>query len=87
ANACPIHWGEAQHATRRHALLLREYTGSANWVMVQLALREQGVMLSRALAPVSDLAELLARRPLLIQRGPGAGSQHFFTQACSAAGI
>lgn len=87
ANACPIHWGEAQHATRRHALLLREYTGSANWVMVQLALREQGVMLSRALAPVSDLAELLARRPLLIQRGPGAGSQHFFTQACTAAGI
>ncbi len=87
ANACPIHWGEAQHATRRHALLLREYTGSSNWVMVQLALREQGVMLSRALAPVSDLAELLARRPLLIQRGPGAGSQHFFTQACTAAGI
>jgi putative molybdopterin biosynthesis protein len=63
ANACPIHWGDAQHATRRHALLLREYTGSSGWVMVQLALREQGVMLSRTQAPAGDLATLLARHP------------------------
>jgi excisionase family DNA binding protein len=87
ANACPIHWGDAQHATRRHALLLREYPGSSGWVMVQLALREQGVMLSRAQAPVGDLATLLARQPNLIQRPGGAGSQHFFAQACSSAGL
>jgi putative molybdopterin biosynthesis protein len=87
ANACPIHWGDAQHATRRHALLLREYTGSSGWVTVQLALREQGVMLSRTSAPVATLADLLARQPTLIQRGSGAGSQHFFVQACTAAGL
>jgi putative molybdopterin biosynthesis protein len=87
ANACPIHWGDAQHATRRHALLLREYSGSSGWVMVQLALREQGVMLSRTQAPASDLATLLARHPKLIQRPGGAGSQHFFAQACSNAGL
>lgn len=87
ANACPIHWGEAHHATRRHALLLREYTGCSNWVMVQLALREQGVMLSRTLTPVGGLHELFERRPRLIQRGEGAGSQHFFAQACTAAGL
>ena len=87
ANACPIHWGDAQHATRRHALLLREYTGSSNWVMVQLALREQGVMLSRTTTPVATLAELLTRQPKIIQRGSGAGSQHFFVQACTAAGL
>lgn len=87
ANACPIHWGEAHHATRRHTLLLREYTGSSNWVMVQLALREQGVMLSRTLPSVGGLRELFERRPRLIQRGEGAGSQHFFAQACTAAGL
>jgi excisionase family DNA binding protein len=74
ANACPIHWGEAHHATRRHALL-------------QLALREQGVMLSRTLPAVGGLRELFERRPRLIHRGEGAGSQHFFAQACAAAGI
>jgi putative molybdopterin biosynthesis protein len=87
ANACPMHWGDAHHAPRRHALLLREYSGSSGWVMVQLALREQGVMLSRRLEPVDSLANLLARTPALIQRGAGAGSQHFFAQACLAAGV
>ena len=87
ANACPIHWGEARHAARRHALLLREYTGSSGWVMVQLALREQGVMLSRGLPQPDTLADLLARQPALIRRAAGAGSQHFFEQACSVAGL
>lgn len=87
ANACPIHWGDAQHATRRHSLLLREYTGSSSWVMVQLALREQGVMLSRTQAPVGDLATLLALHPNIIQRPGGAGSQHFFAQACANVGL
>lgn len=55
--------------------------------MVQLALREQGVMLSRGLPQPDTLADLLAHQPTLIRRAAGTGSQHFFEQACAAAGI
>jgi molybdate-binding protein len=45
--------------------------------MVRMALREQGVILGRAHAGVTDLAALAARAPRWSMRQEGAGSQRF----------
>ena len=76
-NVCAIHWGPADTSAASHAQLVGAYPASADWTMVRMALREQGVLLSRALAGVPDLQALAARELRWAMRQDGAGSQRF----------
>jgi excisionase family DNA binding protein len=76
-NVCAIHWGPAETSAATHAELVRAYPASADWTMVRMALREQGVLLARKHAGVPDLATLAAREARWAMRQDGAGSQRF----------
>lgn len=77
-NVCGIHWGGAETSAATHLQLVRTYPASADWTMVRMALREQGVMLARKYAGVADLHALTAGGPRWAMRQDGAGSQRFF---------
>lgn len=74
ASVATIHWGPADAAESNHARLVAEYPGHGQWVLVQMALREQGVMLRPGLTGF-DLANPKLRWAM---RQAGAGSQAFF---------
>jgi molybdate-binding protein len=67
--------------------LVRAYPASADWTMVRMALREQGVMLARAHAGVGDVATLAARPARWAMRQDGAGSQRFLRTALREHGV
>jgi excisionase family DNA binding protein len=86
-NVCAIHWGAAEASAAAHAQLVRAYPASADWTMVRMALREQGVMLAPRHAGAPDLATLAAREPRWAMRQDGAGSQRFIRTALLERGI
>lgn len=80
-NVCGIHWGPADGSVAAHVQLVREYAASADWTIVRMALREQGVLLARGQSDVPDLASLVARKLRWAVRQDGAGSQRFLRSA------
>jgi len=80
-NVCGIHWGPAEGSVAAHVQLVREYAASADWTIVRMALREQGVLLAREQTGAPDLASLIARRLRWAVRQDGAGSQRFLRSA------
>jgi excisionase family DNA binding protein len=86
-NVCGIHWGTAEASAAAHAQLVRAYAASADWTMVRMALREQGIMLSRQQAGSTDLRELAARPLRWAMRQDGAGSQRFLRTALLEQGV
>ena len=74
ASVATIHWGAAEAAANSHARLIAEYPGNGHWVVVQMALREQGVMLRPGLTGF-DLRDPALRWAM---RRPGSGSHAFF---------
>jgi excisionase family DNA binding protein len=85
ASAASIHWGPAAEAPRMHPALTAEYAGHETWVIVQLAHREQGVMLRPGLTVVETSADLANPGLRWIRRQAGAGSQHFFERVARLA--
>jgi excisionase family DNA binding protein len=82
ASVATIHWGPADAAEGAHARLIAEYPGHGQWVVVQMALREQGVMLRPGLAGF-DLHDPGLRWSM---RQAGAGSQAFFEAVAGRGG-
>lgn len=86
-NVCGIHWGAAEASAAAHAQLVRTYPASADWTMVRMALREQGVILAPRHAGVPDLATLASREARWAMRQDGAGSQRFIRMTLIERGI
>jgi excisionase family DNA binding protein len=86
-NVCGIHWGSAETGAATHVQLVREYPASADWTMVRMALREQGVLLARKHAGAPGLRALAASEPRWAMRQDGAGSQRFFRGALLEQGL
>lgn len=87
ATVAAIHWGPAEEAESRHALLIAEYPGHEQWVVVQMARREQGVLLRPGLAPRAA-PELIADGNIRwLGRQAGAGSWQFFQSQMAQMGL
>jgi excisionase family DNA binding protein len=86
-NVCGIHWGSAEASAAAHAALVQAYPASADWTIVRMALREQGVMLAPRHAGAPDLATLASREPRWAMRQHGAGTQRFIRTALLERGI
>lgn len=87
ATVAAIHWGPAEEADRRHARLIAEYPGQEQWVMVQIASREQGVMLRPGLEPRAARALLVDAALRWLGRQAGAGSWQFFESRTAQLGL
>ncbi len=86
-NVCGIHWGPAEGSVAAHVQLAREYTASADWTIVRMALREQGVLLGRDQDGATDLSALMARHARWAVRQDGAGSQRFLRASLLERGL
>ena len=74
-DACAIHWGPLGESDTRHPALLRQYSRHAEWVLIRLFRREQGLIVSPPLLQqIRDTRELFdpAFRWALRQRGTGS---------------
>lgn len=85
-SACLLHWGPERRAPQQHGALLRQLPGHDTWTRVQLARRQQGVLLRPGLESDS-LATLAAFDHRWALRSPGSGSQHFLALALQEAGF
>ncbi len=85
AQAAAIHWGRAADATRAHPRLIESFAGHEEWTIVQIALRDQGVILRRGLA--GEPIERLTRTQRWLRRQSGAGSQLFLDSVLRDAGL
>lgn len=85
AQAAAIHWGRAADAPRAHPRLIEGFAGHEEWTIVQVALRDQGVILRRGLA--GEPIERLTRTQRWLRRQPGAGSQLFLDSVLRDAGL
>lgn len=81
ASVATIHWGEMARAPRAHWTLVSEYPGHDEWLIVQMSLREQGIMLGRRAAGCGDLTALCEAGLKWVLRQQGAGSQQFLREA------
>jgi excisionase family DNA binding protein len=77
ANVCGIHWGSSESGDAQHWRLVRAFPGHVQWILVRMARREQGVMLSPRVADRAHLEALAVPDLRWVMRQPGAGSQHF----------
>jgi len=77
ANVCGIHWGSSEASDAHHWRLVRAFPGHAQWTLVRMARREQGVMLAPHVAGYRQLEALAVPELRWALRQPGAGSQHF----------
>lgn len=85
AQAAAIHWGRAADAPRAHPRLIEGFAGHEEWTIVQIALRDQGVILRRGLA--GEPIERLTRAQRWLRRQAGAGSQLFLDSVLRDAGL
>ena len=79
-----IHWGPAEESHLRHPALISGFAQHHQWVLVRGFRREQGLLLSPAVADRADGAPtvdaLLASKHAWVLRQDGAGSQRFFQE-------
>lgn len=85
AQAAAIHWGLAADAPRAHPRLIESYAGHEEWTIVQVALRDQGVILRRGL--VGESIAQVSRGQRWLRRQAGAGSQMFLDSVLRDAGL
>lgn len=77
ANVCAIHWGPEELSDRRHPQLIKAYPGHAEWTIVRMAKRRQGIIVRAELGAHIDLAKLTGPDTRWAMRQEGSGSQHF----------
>jgi excisionase family DNA binding protein len=84
ADVCAIHWGPADESHRRHPALIRQFAQAADWVLVRLYRREQGLIVSPDLwtAQIS-VEELFGHQVRWVDRQEGAGSHRFLQELIS----
>ena len=85
AQAAAIHWGRAADAPRAHPRLIEGFAGHEGWTIVQVALRDQGVILRRGLA--GEPIERITHTQRWLRRQSGAGSQLFLDSVLRDAGL
>lgn len=85
-SACALHWGPAARADRQHPALLQRHAGHAQWTLVRLALREQGIIV-RPDTGAADLETLAGYDYRWAMRQGGAGSQHYLLTALTDRGF
>ena len=86
ADICGIHWGPADESRQRHPALLKQYPAHNDWVLVRAFLREQGIMITPALAG-TDPEELFSRGSQWVMRQEGAGSRRFLQEIVTRHGL
>jgi len=86
ADICGIHWGPADESRQRHPALLKQYPAHNDWVLVRAFLREQGIMITPALAG-TDPEELFSRESQWVMRQEGAGSRRFLQEIVTRHGL
>lgn len=86
ANVCAVHWGGAEHSQAQHAALLRAHRSHAQWTLVRLARREQGVLLRRGTG-TAQLETLAGFDLRWAMRQQGSGSRHFLESALADRGF
>jgi excisionase family DNA binding protein len=86
ANIAALHWGDEAHSLPQHAALLRPHAGHAQWTLVRIALREQGVIMRRGLgmAQLETLAGFDLRWTMPTE---GSGTRHFLQSSLAARGF
>ena len=88
ADACALHWGPVEESENRHPALLRQYTQHAEWTLVRLFQREQGLILAPGLwSAGSSIEGLFNAQTRWATRQEGAGSQRFLREAISRDGL
>ena len=78
ADVCGIHWGPAEESLQRHPALIRQFVQSADWALVRLFRREQGLLVSPGMwsAPIR-IEDFFHPQVRWVERQEGAGSQRF----------
>jgi len=85
---CAIHWGALQESHIRHAALIQQYNEASQWLIVRLFQREQGFMLSPALAIDGiEIADIFQQNWIWAMRHDGAGSQRFLEETAAKHGV
>lgn len=84
--ASALHWGPAARSDLQHPALLRRHAGHAQWTLVRLARREQGIIV-RPGSNAADLETLAGYDYRWAMRQGGAGSQHFLLTALTDRGF
>jgi excisionase family DNA binding protein len=81
ADVCGIHWGPAEESHNRHPALIRQFVQSADWALVRLFRREQGLLVSPGMwsTPI-DIEEFFNPQVRWVERQEGAGSQRFLRE-------
>ncbi len=88
ADACAVHWGPFEESRHRHPALLRQYAQHADWVLVRLFKREQGLLIAPGIwSAESGFDGLFAPAIRWGERQEGAGSQRFFRELVSRHGL
>ena len=81
ADVCALHWGPEAESGQRHPALLRQYPQHADWVLVRLCRREQGLIMAQDLWAATGRFEQLFRPQVRwAERQEGAGSQRFLQE-------
>lgn len=81
ADACSIHWGPVEESHLRHPALISGFAQHHQWVLVRGFRREQGLLVSPAIAETAPSVDaLLGGQHAWVLRQEGAGSQRFFQE-------
>jgi len=81
ADVCALHWGPAAESLQRHPALLRQHVQHADWILVRMCRREQGLMMAPGLwSSEHRIEQLFTQEVRWVARQEGAGSQRFLRE-------
>jgi excisionase family DNA binding protein len=81
ADVCTLHWGPAAESLQRHPALLRQHVQHADWILVRMCRREQGLMMAPGLwSSEHRIEQLFTPEVRWVARQEGAGSQRFLRE-------
>jgi len=85
---CAIHWGPLEQSHVRHSGLIQQYADSAQWLLVRLFHREQGLMLAAGVnSEGMSIPDIFCQNWIWAMRTDGAGSQCFLEDTAISYGI
>ena len=88
-DVCLIHWGPSTHATIRHLALISRYRSHAQWVLVRLVRRTQGLLYAGTNKfDGAQLRNYLSSADIKwAKRGDGSSSQRLINELCINNGL
>jgi len=87
ADVCGLHWGPDAESRTRHPALLRQYSGHAQWILVHLFRRRQGILLARSAPAEAGVEGVLRGNLRWALRQQGAGAQRYFLEVLGRHGL